>query len=373
MVGIKKKAIEGILCILPFVAIINLLKNRYNGISEIILIIEFFLFAALFMLTANQIVKKAYIYLILLFLAGSLLVTYFFFGGLGIVLVVINLIICLLVFNNLTLDESNMCAIHLSNVFAIFLAILFFKIEPNYDSYICIFFGSSVNLNTLGLLSLAALLHFAIFISNSKIRVWIKAILVVFACLFFGYYILISNCRSALIVLGIFLFMLLFNKQPIDRKKFKRIVVFILLFSLIFPFIYVRLSYKINHELVFFNKGLFSGREVVWEVVIQRILENPIFGSGNSQVILMGNGEITDSSHNTLLGIWYNLGLIPMLCVLFLFVNNLSGSLKYKIDRVSQFALVSFLFLAYFEAAFTSTYLYPFLLTFLLYKKTSKV
>ena len=112
------------------------------------------------------------------------------------------------------------------------------------------------------------------------------------------------------------------------------------------------------------GKSLFTGRETVWQSAFGLISESTIFGNGTDFLLDTVGGNKTASAHNTLLSIWYTLGVIPTATVAFFFVNG-GGE---KRDKVTQLALLSSLFICFFESFYADPTIALFFLPFLLSK-----
>ncbi|MFL2077339.1 O-antigen ligase family protein [Marinilactibacillus psychrotolerans] len=136
----------------------------------------------------------------------------------------------------------------------------------------------------------------------------------------------ITSTRSA--ILSILLFLLIYNWLEAIKKskiiyKFSFIIGIIILVGL--PILYSQLQYsnlgimlnEYSREL--FSKNFFSGRQYIWEYTLSFIRDQPIFGYGYSNDVLLSLG-ITASTHNLYLSLLLQGGIILlMIFIMFMY------------------------------------------------------
>jgi O-antigen ligase len=145
----------------------------------------------------------------------------------------------------------------------------------------------------------------------------------------------------------------------------------ILIFSLAFTFIYVFASERLS-DVSLLGKDLFTGRQIVWQSAFGLISESPLFGNGTDYLLDTVAGEKTASAHNTLLSIWYTLGVIPTATVAFFFVNRGREDASCKRDKITQISLLSSMIISFFESFYLDPTIGIFFLFFLLSNTKTK-
>ena len=125
----------------------------------------------------------------------------------------------------------------------------------------------------------------------------------------------VLGCRSALLFFLLYSILMVFRKKITKNDKFiRKLCIIFLIISFCLPIVYLFLYNQIgNFEIM--GKSFFSGREKVWLEAYKQIKISPLFGSGTEFVMAYGK-EVTESTHNMLLGLWKNLGIIPTISVI---------------------------------------------------------
>ena len=140
----------------------------------------------------------------------------------------------------------------------------------------------------------------------------------------------------------------------------------LLISSLLFTLLYVQLAENYG-DIEMFDKKLFSGRQYVWESAFKQIRKYPIFGSGTDFAMISAQGETTQSTHNTVLGLLRTLGIIPTVTFLIYAGKTLDFKKKTRVDKYAQFAFISCLVVSFFEQLLTERFMYMLFLSFLLF------
>jgi hypothetical protein len=151
------------------------------------------------------------------------------------------------------------------------------------------------------------------------------------------------------------------------RTKYPLIIKCAVLFALLFPALYIGLSFVIQN-FEFFGKNFFTQRDNMWKAVYSLIFQGPIFGVGtNSDIPLLG-GQL-DDAHNLFLGIWKNIGLIPMISVAFAFCRGKNiKNVKYN-ELIPKLAFATIFFVSAVETVLNGPEYYIFYFTLLLTMK----
>lgn len=303
----------------------------------------------------------------------SLLITTTFHKGIGSTIMMMNLLLMFFLFNNIFITQEMYKIIHLITIF--FLTIYIFTLDlSNILSTIIIDkLGNSFNSNMFALFVLAVLLHFICFVNQCKLPAKIKKIIVIPVFCLASYYIIISDSRTALTSATIFLFLCICKRKPFSNENTRKLAIMGILFSLIFPILYVMLfDNNINIELL--GKSLYSGRQYVWKAAFDAIIDFPIFGSGND-ILLPDVRDYTVSAHNTILGMIKMFGIIPTVSFVFFFAYTYKMK-NINRDKISEFAIISTLPCMFFESFYTNSHLYVlfalFFLSFIKYDKQEK-
>lgn len=280
-------------------------------------------------------------------------------GGSGLLL--LNLILSLICFNSLSFPyEKIKFLLRMVGIFSfIYLAFHFF-----HQGY--------YNTNTLGTFSFILLVYVLLWLEPYTERLWVK--LIVFSLFIsFDFY---QRCRSGLVGELVFLLLLLF---PFWTKKvlFRFFVIGLNLVAIALPPLWVKIwlsGFVFKIPLV--NKGLYSGRERVWEAFLSVFYEHPFIGSGSGilKIPLKHYAEFT--AHNFLLGILTVYGLIVFAAVFIMLVKILyekrDEMMSANVSILPLAGLLGILVTSYFEIIPIS-YIHSVMIWFLLVIINSKV
>ena len=297
--------------------------------------------------------------MILLICVSSLCVTLIRYKGLGVSLNYINLLLCLMIFNKVPFAKKTISIVRVMLI----VGILIFFITSSltmigdwakfYDKN-----GSLVNNNTVSLILVALYVYLSSILVGVN-KPWAVIVLLSLLVLFMVL-VNVFGCRSAMFFFVVYIVLGVFHR-PILKNDIatKKTSVVLLLSSIAITLIYLFLSTKIGNFNVM-GKSFFSGRETVWSRSYSQILDHPIFGSGTAFSIDYAGGSM-ESSHNMLLGLWRNLGLIPFVSIfVFYFIKG-----RTKIEKSTLIAILAFVIIACFESFLMDARLYLlFLLAF---------
>ena len=322
-----------------------------------VLIITFGLLITLYLHNYIRKINKKEIIILLINLL-SLLATNSIYSALGSSITFINTILCFKLFNNIELDKKTFVKIHL--ILGISLSCYVFTIpRPKYIGHLIEdAFHNLVNTNIVSILFLCAFLHIMCCFfqfERSKKSVFIEIVL----SFVYGYNIWFF------VAMAIFIIGFVFIKKGIPYKSYKTIVTVTLILSLLFPILYLSFINRLSMT-EFLGKGI-STRRIVWQECIDVIKNNPVFGVGNGVKIQMrASGDLTTSMHNTLLGLWKILGIIPVITFIPICINHDNTLYDNKKERISQIAFISTLIICFFESFYTEEMLYLAFLPFLI-------
>lgn len=270
--------------------------------------------------------------------------------GWGSVLTYATSLLCILVFKSIGLARSNLRKL----LFAVAIVIAFLGLTASKDGvYYDMIVGRTLNPNMMGFYYFTMAVCFMAWAMMSMSKK-VRRLVVVFFILG-AYCIYKTEARTSLLALALYGFALLIKKAKFiqDDKRFALLILFGWILVLIIPIIYIWLYKKFGDQGLFIlGKNFFTGRELVWMDTFDMIMQAPIFGCGNKE--LMQGVGLTSSAHNSLLAIWKTSGIIPVLVyvVLFVFCRSISQN-KHKTVDVLKVALIGYLFIAAFETSYT--------------------
>lgn len=318
---------------------------------------------SLLIITFRQVMNSK---LVMLLALGclSIIGTLAYHKGLGSGIMLINLLLAACIFNNLIVSQNTYRWIHLVTG----AILLFYLFTVNYHSigggWVFSRFGASpINRNEIGVLWFGCIAHLLCYFHTFSWNKFLEHLVNIALLLTGGYFIMWANCRSALFALILFVLLVFFKKEPFSISAYGKIARSTLIASLGFVFLYLFLIPHLEATQIL-GKG-FATRQTVWARCVDLIQKYPWLGSGNDFPFdILGTAGA--SSHNMLLGMWKMFGIIPTLLVIFLLVNNHTYKLGIKIEKIAQFAFLSSLLIAFFEAFLTASQTYLFFLLFLI-------
>ncbi|MBQ8299753.1 MAG: O-antigen ligase family protein [Clostridia bacterium] len=346
-----------LLCGLPILAFISMQYRANTMVVNASLILTFFMLILIWLLNISKFTANDF--LVLLINIISITITLVFFPGMGVALNFLNLFIGFMIFNKVDFSEK---AIIVTRVLLI-VGILSFFITSSFSiNYNWVLFydknGSLINNNMVSLILVALYIHVSTLLLR-KNKKWCYAIVIT---LFFLCFVLINllACRSAMLFFILYGILTLFRKKILKQhNSMRKLCITFLIVSFCIPIIFLILYNRIeNFEIM--GKNFFSGREQVWLQAYQQIEISPVFGSGTEFAIKDGN-RLTESTHNMLLGLWKNLGIMPVVSLLFYYaLNN-----RPKIETNIIISIIAITSIACFESFLMDSSLYLlFLLVF---------
>lgn len=346
--------------VFPFVFKYLGIQERFSSIqgtiaTTVVLLVCFFM-------NFKQVVNKNRLICLLINLL-FLTVTVMFKGGLGVATIHINMLLALWIFNNMKFKRKQCATIHILTAVLLLFWLLSLDMSLMWKSFVFEPSGLYVNPCTVAILGLACYYHAIAFFEliHTK-KKFFKRCFYIAITVAAGILIVNTVCRSSLMAFFVF-FVLLFFKDKVSRK-YQTILTYALIFVLVFPIVYIYLA-QVMEGFEFFGKNFFTQRDNVWKSVYSLIFEEPILGAGsNSDIFLMGG--LMDDAHNLFLGIWKNIGIVPMVTM---FIVLRQGKNLKKVTKQNQIMKIMFLtglVISTVETMLNGSEYYVFYLTFLM-------
>lgn len=256
----------------------------------------------------------------------------------GSALLLVNLILALISFNAISFSiKQTKFILKMVGLFSIVYLLFHFLRSTPY------------NTNTLGTFSFVLLVYVLLWLEPYIQRLAVKLIIfsIFFAFAFF------QECRSVLIGEFLFLIMLIFPFW-VNKIFFRSLVIGLNLGSIILPPLWVKVWLSgFTLKIPFISKGLYSGRERVWDAFLNAFYDNPLIGSGNGvlQIPLEHYKEFTP--HNFLLAILTVYGILIFILVFILLTkilfNKRDEMAEAKVSTLPLAGLLGILATSYFE------------------------
>ncbi len=352
-----------LISILPFIFKFLGINDRFSSIPCTIItsILLIFCYLINFKLISNKDTL-----LIVLVNIVSLIVTLLLEGALGVITIYVNMLLMLFLFNNLKFPKLYCLWVHAIQAIAILLWLQTLDTTYIWRAYVTEPSGLYVNPCTVAIMALASFYH--IFICVTSFEIDNKYVKVLFWALtiyaFAKTYLLIldSGCRASL--LALLLFCISFALKDKIASKYSFCIKAAVIFCLTFPLIYIGLSLMVGN-FEFFGKGFFTQRDNVWQSVYELIYKSPIIGVGSENDILL-MGHLMDDAHNLFLGIWKNIGLIPMFTLGLMFSQGKNIDDVTPLNRVAKMAFLTAFFISTVETVLNGNEYYIFYFTLLL-------
>lgn len=341
---------DRLLCVLPILAYVSMQYRVDTMLLNASLIITFLILILILAFSVNYF--SAYDFAILFLNIISIIITLNLYSGIGVALNYLNLFLCFMIFNTVEFSEK---AIMITRIMMT-VGILCFLITSTYSvewGFISFYDknGSLINNNTVSLIFVALYIHLSAFLLKRCTKPRIIALFILFAFCFVSVYVL--GCRSAMLFFVLYVFLIIFSKKIATRNiSIRKLCITFLIISFIFPLLYIFLYNQIgNFEIM--GKSMFSGREIVWLEAYKHIQNSPLFGSGTEFIINYGNSA-TMSTHNMLLGLWKNLGIVPVISFVSFYVLD-NGP---KIEKNIMISKIAIIIIAFFESFLMDSRLY---------------
>lgn len=266
-----------------------------------------------------------------------LLVTVITVGALGVSLIHINTLLALWLFNNVVFCRKQGAVIHLAMAVMIGLWLTTLNYTYIKNAYVTELNDMYVNPCTVAIMTLACYYHLLLFMECTPIKnKWLKYAVLVISTVVALHLILESVCRATLLALIAFGGLVVFRKFMI--KYYRPILICAMIFVLLFPFAYIFLA-QVSDGWEFFGKNFFTGRQVVWQSVLESIAEHPVFGAGSGDDIALKDRFMGDA-HTLFLGIWKYIGIVPMITMMCVIPQ---GKNMKQISRNNQLGKLMFL------------------------------
>ena len=295
--------------------------------------------------------KNVLLFLFIMFI--SIFSLLFAQGGFGSFFNLFNFICGILVFQCLELTEKQYRFI---KYFVLILFLYNFYLSFSiWDNYVD---GTNVfNPNSVGIFLFLCYVILTNFYKKKLVNIFLFIITI--------YAIYMTECRSAL--LAVIAFFLLKNFPFINRviaSKSSLILKCITVIGIIFPLIYVYLyQNNFNFTLPFTEKSLYTGREYLWNIMLQALMTEPtgfILGLGTNHVTPAG--VVIGNYHNWYFGTLYTFGIIIFVLYFYYLIYNIAKIKKPNI----VFAFIALFIIGFFETvglwSTTQTYIYILLL-----------
>ncbi len=346
--------------IIVFLSVLNCVKIFLYGnkIAEVAIIIITVVFL-LYLYLTSRVVGNIRTVLLLSCVAVSLFITAFVNGGWGAVLNYIILMLSSILFVSYGVSRKKAKIIFTFNGVLLLLFLLSLNVRKNYSSFVFhTIIGVEINPNMVGMIALISFFSLLNYICDIKSK-FLKFVGILVISGICGLYIYISECRSVLLCLLVFLFLCFFKKSTLKQSAFRRVVCLSQVASFVFVAFYLylyRQSFN-SVEIGIFGKSFFSGRQIVWQSAFDVFLRHPIIGSGASVELESVKNILTVSAHNTIMSILYIFGIVPTICYLLFFGKKYDNATVYKPYRMNQFVAVSTLIITFLESFYMESYL----------------
>ena len=222
-----------------------------------------------------------------------------------------------------------------------------------------VYYSYYSHFNTLGTIMMLCLM--IIFIANEK-NIYKNSKKLELLMILMGMFVLFeSTNRSALISVVIFYFILLLGKLFKNSNKlyvyiFLGVVIFIAGFTILYPVSYgTPIGNKL--ELIsreYFNKNFYSGRQIIWNQILNAVKNDKVFGLGLGMVPeKLYNTSF--SSHNLYLQTYLQGGLVNVFA-LFVFIKNIF-MLFINNEKNNQISNIGFIIAIVFHECYEVTLL----------------
>lgn len=185
-----------------------------------------------------------------------------------------------------------------------------------------------------------------------KLRIWIMIFLATLI-------VILSKSSTGIITVVLFLPLLFFNRF---KKLGKVLLTISIAIGVALPLIKFTSSFLNNIIHGLFGKNLtFSGRTYIWQYALDKLIANPIVGSGfNSSMYLFQNKvvpiyeRVAAHAHNGFLEVYMQLGAIGVIIIVLLLIFTFKQAcrLKYKESIVIKSYLIVFIIFNFMEPYF---------------------
>ena len=319
----------------------------------------------LFFAFYRQLISTQEFFLVFLTCCFSMIFTVTQYGGEGLVINFLNILLASLIFCNSRIRLVAFRRIHLS--IALFLS--FYILTMDYGGigliHINSFLGYRINKNSLGILTLANFYGWMCYLSTYKrfkAMLWIARVGICAAC---AYLLYLVGCRTAIGAMVIFVVLEFLKRKPFSYKQLRWLIMLVMLMNVVIVPLYISIA-ETKGEVMLLGKNLFSGREYVWQSAWEHFVNSPWIGNGAMVAFAGPNKTVNASAHNTVLNIMCTLGILPAASFVFMLGRRLVSTRHYAYNRVAQFAFLSSLVLSLFESFYVDSHFFVFYLILLL-------
>ena len=320
--------------------------------------------SVMFMINIKHL-KSWQFYLVLLNMLSLMATLYLNKGiGLGVVLTAFSLIISITLFNTITFDKK---AVNISRCIIGGAMLILFATSKYTRSvggdWINIYnklSGGRINNNSMGILIAAFTFLLVVLLKDyyENKGKWSLIAVGAITVLGMGFAYPFSG-RIALAAIALFFVLLMLRGVKINTSLYRPICIAVFLLAVILPIAYIQLYHAVDN-FEFMGKNFFTGREKIWDLAFEQIRQHPIFGSGTT-LDFNDAGYSTQSAHNAMLGIWKNVGIIPLVTVVICFFRR-----RYQYINTEDRALFAFLVIMFTESFFMDSHFCFIFLVFML-------
>lgn len=339
----KNKVNSLLIMLIFFIGMISyLFSGAYAIYTRISIVVNFLLVLTLFIVNLNECKKQKNKFIIIYLLQIFILFMTLMLKntGLGSILQMLTVTSILLISPNIKIDiiVEKILRYFIPIYYILFIFVSKSHLNTNYVGYIylCLFILtiSVYNLHNKGNIS-------------KLILMYLLTLVLTYTC----------KCRTAMLASTIYFFLIIFFEKINMKKSIKNTIpVFLVFGSLLFAFMYVFLwksGFYIN--LTFFvGKGLYSGRNGLWEEAFKLICKYPLFGVGSKYVL---NSFPTYAFHNAIMMITVTFG-VPNLFLYFYNIRNLFNEIYSNLSSSSCLNLLLSSVIILFFVDFFESYTY---------------
>lgn len=354
--SLKKEKINSVLFYLYFFLL--LFSIFIPTISSILLniLISFTVFLLLFFNNYKDLKLHSKNFIFLFFISLLLLLSIIFSkGGLGSLINSLNFLMGILIFTTLIPNKQQIRFIYI--ICTLIYVYNFWLSFDVWNQYLNMTF--KVNPNSVGIF---------LFINFVVLHSWLKdnkkktlSIILIIITL---YGINMTNCRSALVAMLIYVILCYI---PIISKlifKYRKSILYVLtIFGALVPLVVVCMYINnVNFKIPFMEKRLYTGREKLWYSILEAFKTTKsgyLFGLGTNYATSIG---LINNCHNWFMGVYYNFGIIVFILYFKYLINNIVVLNRKEI----VYALIAVFTIGFFENiglwAETQIYIYIFMI-----------
>lgn len=313
--------------------------SLYEQTAYLNVIINILLICLIFKTFVKENFKNIIYLLCVLFILTLYNLFYTNYIGLGACTFLISLWLHLIILDNVVITECDRKYIFYS--FLIFLIFLNIKMNSLLIEF---------NTNTVAFSYLVCGIYLILLLPINKL---LNKLLFFIIVLLTVQGIIISDSRTSLIAYFIFLLLTFCPSSIFQKKIFYNSISIILTFgSLIYVFFYLYCyNNRIDISNIFFfsSKTVFSGREIIWNEVLNLFVKTPFIGIGSNFSLRFADST---SIHNSILNLLVIYGVIiflPTILILFKYLFSIRQYISNPIVKKSIVAYWTFLIVAYTE------------------------